>query len=327
MSETKYELWQHPNGRWYVRWYAKGGSERLSTRTRDEREAERFLKQFKAGTLAKKPPSKILVSDILDGYLADRKGKVRAWGTLAFAAKGLKPHLGDLHAHQLNDGVMDAYVAARERSAGTIMREVVTLRAALKWAHRKGWIHALPELPMPVSAPPPRDRWITKEEAARLLDACREPHLRLFVLLALRTAARTGAIMDLTWDQVDMKSRLIDYGPGHGNKRRAIVPIDDRLYEALAEAKGLACSERVIEFNGQPVKSIRTAFRKAVKRAGLERVGRHTLRHSAATWAVMSGAPLSKVARLLGDSEKMVEKVYGKHSPGWLREAVDALDF
>ena len=40
----------------------------------------------------------------------------------------------------------------------------------------------------------------------------------------------------------------------------------------------------------------------------------------------MEGVPLSEVARVLGDSEKTVETVYGKHSPDYLRRAVHALN-
>ncbi|MCL2473331.1 MAG: integrase [Alphaproteobacteria bacterium] len=50
------------------------------------------------------------------------------------------------------------------------------------------------------------------------------------------------------------------------------------------------------------------------------------MRHTAATWLVMEGVPLREVARLLGNSEAMVEKVYGKHSPDYLRRAVSALN-
>jgi hypothetical protein len=40
----------------------------------------------------------------------------------------------------------------------------------------------------------------------------------------------------------------------------------------------------------------------------------------------MEGVPLREVARLLGNSESMVEKIYGKHSPDYLRRAVSALN-
>jgi len=328
MSETdvdKYDLWQHPNGRWYIVWPGEQGTRRISTGRKDEREARKHLNRFKARKLSGEKPESVTVAAVLDGYLKEREGKVRAHDTLKFACKALKKHLGDLDPAHLDDAQMEDYADKRERAAGTIIREIVTLRAALRWARRKKWIASVPDLPMPVSTPQPKDRWLTKDEARKLIASCATPHVRLFILLGLKTAARTGAIMELKWDQVDMEARLIDYGKGHGNKRRATVPMDAQLYEALREAQELACTAYVIEYNGQRVESIRTAFRRACERAGLKGVGRHTLRHTAATWAVMGGAPLSKVARLLGDSEKMVEKVYGKHSPDYLRDAIVTL--
>lgn len=79
-----------------------------------------------------------------------------------------------------------------------------------------------------------------------------------------------------------MERRLIDFGQGHGNKRRSIVPIDDQLLEALREAKELACTPYVIEHNGRRVHSIKTAFRAAARRAGMTGISPHTLRHTAA---------------------------------------------
>jgi len=132
------------------------------------------------------------------------------------------------------------------RANGTIIREIVTLRAALKWAKAEDWIEDVPDLPMPVSAPPPRDRWLTKDEVRKLLANAMAFHIKLFILLALKTAARRGAILDLCWSQIDMETRRIDYGRGHGNKNRSVVPIDDQLYEALTTAKELACGEYVM---------------------------------------------------------------------------------
>ena len=40
----------------------------------------------------------------------------------------------------------------------------------------------------------------------------------------------------------------------------------------------------------------------------------------------MDGVTIAEVAKLLGDSEKTVEKVYGKHAPDYLRRAVNALN-
>jgi len=69
----------------------------------------------------------------------------------------------------------------------------------------------------------------------------------------------------------------------------------------------------------------KAGFRRLCKECSIT-ASPHVLRHTAVTWLIMDGVPLSEVARLLGDSEKTVEKVYGKHAPDYLRRAVNALN-
>ena len=52
-------------------------------------------------------------------------------------------------------------------------------------------------------------------------------------------------------------------------KRRYVVPIRQKLITALREAKSMTTTTSVIEWNGKPVKSIKTAFQKTADRAGL----------------------------------------------------------
>jgi len=222
------------------------------------------------------------------------------------------------------------YRQAREResvSDGTIRREIGTLRAALAWAKHERWIETVPNIESPPK-PPPRERWLTREEFERLLAGCAQPHVRLFVLLAYHTAARAGAILDLTWDRVDFERRRIDYrrpGRRRTNKRRVTVPLNTVVLAALQEARPHALTDHVIEQHGRPVASIKKGFAAACARAGIEDCSPHVLRHTAATHMVMARVPLAEIARLLGDSEAMVERTYGKHSPDYLRGAVDAL--
>jgi integrase len=101
----------------------------------------------------------------------------------------------------------------------------------------------------------PRDRYLTKDERDLLLANIETPHVRLFVILALTTGARMGAILDLTWDRVNLKHGTIDFNPpgrDKSNKRRTVVPINSRLREALEEAQKAALSDHVIEYGGSP---------------------------------------------------------------------------
>lgn len=331
LDEPKYRVRQREGSDlYYVFWTEEGRTRSISTGKRVQKAADIWAKQFIAGRNAPVIPEQPTVGEILDSYLADRIGQVESLATLTHACKPLRTAFGALQPRHISRPTVRKYIRERQtagRSNGTIIRELVTLRAALTLAVKDQWIERAPYIDVP-PAPPPRTRWLTKDEVERLLAACKADHLKLFIAVALHTAARAGAILDLTWDRVDLEQRRISLGlPGrtHATKRRAIVPINPTLYEVLEGARDVALSDYVIEYAGLPVGSVKMAFRRAAARAGLKGVSAHTLRHTAATWMVQEGVPLPKVARYLGDTEKMVERVYGHHAPDYLREAARAL--
>lgn len=318
-----HQLWQHPNGVYYVL-YGPRLKRRISTRARNRGQAETFLAQFIAGSGSPLVDSPT-VGEILAGYEADAKARVRSPDSLRYAVLALTCRLGSLRPTQLLPATIKGYARERKAAPGTVLREIGVLRAALGWAAESQWIAAVPVISSPVKAPKPRDRWLTREEARALLAACQEPHLRAFTALALFTAARSGAILELVWEQVDFDAGLIDYGDGHGNKRRSVVPINDELRKTLLISKELACTAHVIERHGKRVTAIKKGFRAACQRASLKGVSPHILRHTAATWMAMAGVSMREIARLLGDEEATVERVYAKHSPGYLAKATRAL--
>jgi hypothetical protein len=173
--------------RYHVQWWEDGKPRSVPTGQTDKRAAAVWLNQFIAGRGTPEPPATRTVAVIVDEYLADRKAKpVRGYGTLETNAKPLKRHLGDLEPHHLTKERIRFYRARRAAEGymvgpaeaqrkkpvqdGTILRELVTLRAALKFAKQSGWISDVPYIEVP-SQPQPRDRWLTRGEADRLLEA------------------------------------------------------------------------------------------------------------------------------------------------------------
>lgn len=328
-------------GRYYIGWWEDGAARRISCRTTELAEARRFLAEFKAARGTPQPPEAPTIGVILEGYEKDRSAHVSS-PTLGYCCRQLRKHLADLPADLLTKREVQNYCRDRRKagrggapakhapkpkplSDGTLIRELVTLRAALSWAVKERWIPSAPHVAVP-SAPPSRDRWLTRQEAERLLAACEAPHIKVFVALALNTAARTGALLDLRWDQIDLAAGLIVLGRGRGNKRRATVPINDVLRPVLVEAMAAkGDEEHVVCFRGGRVASIKVGFRAAARRAMLEGATPHVLRHTAATWMAQGGRPLEEIARFLGNRAEMVEKVYAHHSPDYLRAAAAAL--
>lgn len=318
-----HQLWQHPNGVYYVL-YGPRLKRRISTGSRERGEAETYLARYIAGAgeAYQREPS---VGDIVEAYRDDKLPKVRSKQTMQFSCSVLIRSFAALRPSHLTPTVIKRYAAERGASDGSILREIGVLRASLAWALEHQWIATKPIISNPVKTPLPRDRWITKDEARRLIAGCTEPHVRTFVTVALMTAARMGAILEARWSQVDWDTKRLDFGDGHGNKRRSIAPLNGELERTLKAAKELACSDYIIEYRARPVRTVKNGFAAACRRAGLVDVTPHVLRHSAATWLVLDGVPLSEIARLLGDTEATVERVYGKHTPEFLKRATNAL--
>lgn len=334
------------SGRYSIEFWWEGRAHRVSTGAADERAARIALAAFEAGWGQEPPPEAPSIGTIIDGYERDRISNtarpLHSPGTLKACCAALRRHLGDLPPELLTKQRARLYAVqraaegyevgpkdARRRkpvAPGTIIRELVTLRAAFRWAVHERWIAAEPYVEVP-AAPPSRERWLTREEATRLVDACGDFHVRLFVLLGLHTAARSAAILGLTWDRVDLDAGRISYGTGRGNKGQARqVPVNAELMAYLQAARELAQSDFVVEFAGGPVLSVKTGFRAACRRAGLVGVTPHILRHTAATWAAQARVPMWEIAGLLGHSDvRMVEEVYGHHSPDHLRAAAGAI--
>ena len=92
------------------------------------------------------------------------------------------------------------------------------------------------------------------------------------------------------------------------NKRQPPVPLPRRLLVHLRRwvARGIV-SEYFVEWNERPVKSIKTAFKTALRLAKVSgRISPHTLRHTAATWLMQNGVDKWEAAGFLGMSVEML---------------------
>jgi integrase len=314
--------------RWYVVWTAGRRTHRLSTRTNDKVAARKFLAQFAA--LQDAPPETFTVSDLCDAYLKDREEdpSVHYPKAIANSLRHVKDHLGSLPPSMISPMSVKTYVTQRRKekvSDSTISKELRFLRQAMKYGKRYSWIDDEPTISIPGEGHP-RDRFLTREEFARLFFHASPLHLRVFLALAICTAARGKHILALTWDRVDFAAGMVRYRPGESSiKRTAQVPMNAPLRRMLEKAHEARSCTRVVEWNGKPVKSVRRAYERACKLAGLTDAHRHDLRRTAASWAVQDGATFDEVATMLGDSVETTRKHYAVFSPTYLQGVVTSI--
>jgi len=170
-----------------------------------------------------------------------------------------------------------------------------------------------------------RLRYLTKEKIERLVAVSRR-HLKPIIILAVNTGMRRGEIFDLQWNHVDLKNRIIEVAdPKNGDPR--FVPINDTLMDALQQLPRRIDTPYVFPGkNGGRLTDIKKPFLNTRKRAGLDDVRFHDLRHTFASHLVMAGVDLTTVKELLGHkSTKMTER-YSHLSPKHKADAVRVLD-
>lgn len=209
----------------------------------------------------------------------------------------------------------------------TIRNELAVIRAALNWCEKEALIPKAPFIQMP-RLPESPIRHLSKEQFRKLLAGAGRPHVKLFMMLAVATGARSNALLDLTWDRVDFKRGLITLNPVERvqtSKYRAVVPMNDQIRAALEEAKAGALSPFVIEYGRGQVASIKKGFAAACVRSKVQ-ASPHMLRHSAAVWQAEAGIPIFQIAQFLGHSDsRITERVYARFSPEFLKGASEAL--
>ena len=317
---------------WYIIYAdSEGRSKRLSTRTGVKRLARERLVAFEYSRSLPPAEDQQTVNKLIEAYLIDRKDVVASHASLSFAGAKIIAQLGDHRPKQITMMAIKKYRQTRLNDGvgdGTIIKELKTLRAALSFGVKQGWLVVPPYIELPPQ-PTPKNRWLTKKEAAKLIAAAKAPHVKLFLLLAIYTGARRGAILDLTWDRVADDFKMINFTlPGRptSKKRRTLVPTTRLVQAMLKEACELAQTDWVIEYNGKPSKTMRTGFTNALNNSGIAHCTIHDLRRTCATWLIQGGVSLSRVARMLGDSEKMIESVYGHHAPDYLDDAISVLE-
>jgi integrase len=269
-----------------------------------------------------------------------------------YSLKALYPHFQGRRLADLSGADVRAYIAARRKTgiaAGTINKEVGLMSAATQWAKRElEWDVPNPWVSRRQSEPSGRHRWLTKEEAACLLDAAntptrraRSPWLRDFIRLGLNSGLRPGEMCWLEWSRVDLKGGVITFeieremGQRRGQKNGKLgqVPLNQEARAALlarANFRATYCPSSPWVFcrrDGTRIESLKKGFAACVTDAGLSDVHPHDLRRTFGSWLVQRGVGIERVSDLLRHSNvSITARVYAHLRPTDLADAVAILD-
>jgi integrase len=314
---------QRFRGQLAIVWYAEGKRHRHSLGTSNRASAEaaaRSIWQSRGGTVNTVGEAVSIYLSAKSDMLSVKRAEV-AW-------KAAKSYWGTMPISRIDLETSVDYSKARPRcNAYTVRNELAVIRAALNHAEKNKLIAKAPFIQMP-KLPDAKVRYLTKEQFRALVTAAHAPHVALFMKLAVGTGARSTALLELTWDRVNLERGVIDLNPSgrvQTSKFRATVAMNSQVKAFLTEAKDGAMSEYVIEYGSKKLASIKKGFEAATIRAKIKATP-HMLRHSAAVWMAEDGVPMAVIAQFLGHSDsRITETTYARFSPKFLSNAAEAL--
>jgi len=199
----------------------------------------------------------------------------------------------------------------RKVTPSTVKRDLVLLGHVFEVARKEWGIYVqnpVRDIRLPTDNRP-RDRRLQAGEEAQLLAACeqaRNPWLLPIVQLALETAMRQGELIRLRWQLIDL-SRRTAHLPDTKNGDPRTVPLSSTAVRVL---RALPRSLHGPVFPGLTTEAIKRAYIRAVRRAGIENLRFHDLRHEATTRLFEKGLNIMEVASITGHKDLRMLRRY-----------------
>lgn len=255
--------------------------------------------------------------------VVDADRQKRAWFKLEPFFKKLQ--CDEIRPHHVKDFLDNA-----PGSAATKSRDLTVLRSILNWNRKNGYVVAVGFVKVPTVSNP-RKRVLTEEEIHRILAAINSSCFHDFVAVALFSAQRVAAVVNLTWDRVDFANGIVDFrddslSMADRRKGRATLPLTGQLRKLLERRRAVKQGDFVFQLAGRPLAGVSREFKIACEKAGVEGATLHTLRHTAATMALTNGASIEQVQKMLAHKDlSTTQDNYAHLRPEFVKPAMDAI--
>ena len=256
------------------------------------------------------------------------KASLRSYRDVKRICRMLDPYLRHLTLDQINGDVIWTIAQGelkRGNKPATVNRYLALIRNLLRMARDEWqWIDSIPKIRM-LAGEIERDRWLTREDANRLISVC-PPHLAALVRFALATGCRAREITGLEWNRVDLERRTAWLNQTKNGTPRG-VPLNADAVEVLQKQVGKHPAF-CFTYRGVPIRwdLTNTAWVNAVRKAELGDFRFHDLRHTWASWHRQAGTSCDELKDLGGWKTRSMVDRYAKYATENLAVAASRIE-
>ncbi len=320
-------LFKPSRGRnWYVSYTdSDGNRKQKSTGKSTKREALKVLTEFQ--TLLKEKSKPVLLSRQVEQFLDYARSNYpkKTFDMYKASLKQFQAICGDVMLDKITARQWDAYRIERLEhvSPVSVNIELRTLKAFLNTVVRWGNLEHSPFNKQPfATVPESSPLFFSKEDFQKLLNVIKQKWLKEAVVFTVLTGLRRGELINLRWNDVDLKRRVITiqsnptFKTKQGKKRT--LPLNETAFNLLSLKHSQSIGEYVFTHRGKQIAEdwLSQLFKRAVrdKEAGLnDKLHWHSLRSSFASWLVIDGVSIYAVSKLLGHSSVAITQKHYAH--------------
>jgi len=317
------------NNKWCADFYIEGERLRIAAPTKEM--AEQIVITSKADALRgrfrlKKHTTVPTLAQFSIRYMQYAITNKRSWKRDQVSIKNLEREFSNVRLDQITAFRIEQYKQERleKVSAATVNRELACLKYMISLAVEWDLISKNPVKGIKMLKEDEREPFILdSEQEKRLLECCTD-HIRPIVQVALNTGMRLNEILQLRWKDVDFDNVAITIREkvAKSGKSRTI-PINNTLKLVL---RSLPRTGAYVFGGDKPYGSVQTSFKLAIKKAGLDGLWFHDLRHTFATRLAANGVDIITIQNLLGHHSVVLTQRYCQPLAENKRLALNILD-
>jgi integrase len=316
----------------WIKYYRNGKPYHESSRSDKKEVAKRLLQkregEISNGELPGIRFDKVRFDELAEDFLTDyRINRKRTLNRATCSAEHLKEIFSGMRVTEITTARVKEYAEKRMHKGLTnasINRELAALKRIFHLASQctPPKVGQVPFIPM-LKESNTRKGFFEHEEYLALKNAL-PSHLKPLVTFAYHTGWRSGEILGLTWDKVDLKQGTIRLDPGETkNEEARTIYMDDVLMEemrVLHSNRRLGCPY-VFHRGGQPFKEFRKSWKTACRAAGLKGRLFHDFRRTAIRNMIRAGVSEGVAMKISGHKTRAVFDRYNIVSDQDLKEA------
>ena len=326
--------------RWYMDYRDVNNKriQRVAKKAQSKEEAlielqEEVAKEFNKEYGIKRKRERITFRDFSKIYFERYGKKKRSWerSDKSYLRANLIPYFGHLLLSEIDSFLIENYISKRIKDGvkeSTINRELACLRKMFNKAIDWEFVAENPISKVEFFSEKDnlKERILAEEEEDRLLDTSSE-HLQPILIVALNTGMRLGEILNLEWRHIDLDAQRIRVEKTKSGKIR-FIEINTLLLQEFLKLRSKSGNGQFVFPNPEtrrPYRDIKKAFKGACKRAGINGLRFHDLRHTFATRLIEKGVDLITIKDLLGHSTVKITERYTHSNSEQKRRAVELL--